>query len=51
VIVKDLRPQAEHLFEQMSMLFRIMRFDNDNHVGNFPLVLGRPTRTDRRDIQ
>jgi hypothetical protein len=31
VIVKNPRPHAEHLFEQMSMLFRVVRFYNDDH--------------------
>jgi hypothetical protein len=38
VIVKDAGSQAEHLFEQMLVLVGIMRFDNDDHDENHPLV-------------
>lgn len=31
VIAKNPCPHAKHLFEQISMLFRVMRFNNDDH--------------------
>src|SRR5262249_41333158 len=37
-IVKDLSSQAEHLFEQINVLFGVMRLNNDDH--NYLLVLG-----------
>jgi len=29
--VKNPGPHAKHLFEQISMLFRVMRFNNNDH--------------------